>query len=413
MASVPSSTPGDNGNKGEQIRGFASCTTEVATTLFRFHNALLFQQERRQRRRVQPRHAARQVEAFMFASTAPGTGRRSASHVTRPNAAASTIHRSADRPGRRGECDLVGQRHRGRRATRAPTAPAPELSKAIAPTSRLCPIGTLRPWPPPRAGATYTFAPTNGRARGVDRDEDGAYDRTRRTRLPTRPTRSVYPSRAPTAVCSAADAEGVAATGIPPARELAASGQWVVTPSTPASDLATNGMHSSHDCGWRHNLRSDDSSRHGLDPDAAGTSGRSKTRRRTRPGITKGGDHGQSQASFGSMSRQEERLSGAASDVTPRLVVVLRRREQGPAGQCASVRFNGHRRQAALHPVGQRQRGDSCRKGGVVRLSAAASGGGGHGALAVGNVERRMSHTRLRRRRHMVSVTPGQDDGSR
>ena len=118
MPAVPFFNAGDNGFKGDQVRGFGFLHDGSVDTLFRFHNATVFNHERRnpaasrgRRRRPQRRN----VEQFMLAfdsNLAPIVGQQ----ITLTDTNAATVGARIDL--------LIAARRRGRvRSARQSTAP--------------------------------------------------------------------------------------------------------------------------------------------------------------------------------------------------------------------------------------------------------------------------------------------------
>ena len=123
MPAVPFLKPGDNGDQGDQVRGFGFLHDGSVDTMFRFHSATVFNQSGGPRLPVgftgDP--SARDVEAFMLAST-PTWRRSSASRstLTPPTAAPS---------GRASTCSIA-RAPRPASATWSPRARSPASSAA-------------------------------------------------------------------------------------------------------------------------------------------------------------------------------------------------------------------------------------------------------------------------------------------
>jgi DNA-binding beta-propeller fold protein YncE len=190
MPAVPFVNAGDNGHKGDQIRGFGFLHDGSFDTLFRFHRASVFNQNNPAGFPVAnpggfPNGAAgdplrRQVEQFMFvfdSNVAPIVGQQ-VTQSPSSNAAVTTRISLLVARAAAGECDVVvkgvlgglprgwyrlpGGTFQSDRSTEAPVSLATLQTQAGVP-------GQER---------TFTCVPPgSGERIGVDRDEDGFYDR--------------------------------------------------------------------------------------------------------------------------------------------------------------------------------------------------------------------------------------------
>src|SRR5262245_50088204 len=172
MPQIPFLTPGDNGNKGDQVRGFGFLHDGSIDTTFRFHRATVFSTTNID---------AQNLEEFMFqfdTNLAPIVGQQ----ITLTSSNAGTVNPRIDLLVQRaaaGDCDLIvkgniagEQRGAVRLASgqfqsdRASDAPLTDAQvRALAAT--------------PGQELTYTCVPPgNGRRAGIDRDEDDFLDRT-------------------------------------------------------------------------------------------------------------------------------------------------------------------------------------------------------------------------------------------
>ncbi len=184
MAAVPFFNGGDNGFKGDQVRGFGFLHDGSVDTLFRFHNAIVFNQNGINPAGI-PAGAPgdplrRQLEAFMMAfdsNLAPIVGQqitRTGSNAGVANPRLDLLRQRADA----GECDLVvkgriGGEDRGAFyvggsqfvTDRAGDAPISDTTlRALANTAG--------------QELTYTCVPPGSGARiGIDRDGDSFGDR--------------------------------------------------------------------------------------------------------------------------------------------------------------------------------------------------------------------------------------------
>jgi DNA-binding beta-propeller fold protein YncE len=172
--------PGNNGNQGDQVRGFGFLHDGSVDTLFRFHNATVFNQTAQNPGGFQNDTQRRQVEQFVLAfdsNLAPIVNQQIT--LTSTNAAITgprislLIARAAA-----GECDLTVKGNlaglqRGWYRTAAGVFQSDRASDPpINDTTLRAQVAT------PGQELTYTCVPPGSGIRvGVDRDEDGAFDR--------------------------------------------------------------------------------------------------------------------------------------------------------------------------------------------------------------------------------------------
>jgi YVTN family beta-propeller protein len=184
MPAVSFFNPGDNGFKGDQIRGFGFIHDGSVDTLFRFHNAIVFNQSPANPTGIPAGPAGdplrRQIEAFMMAfdsNLAPIVGQQ----VTRTSTNAGATNPRIDLLVARanaGECDLVAK---GRLA--GVDRGAVYIGGGDFLTDRVAdpPIvdATLRALASTSGQEiTYTCVPPGSGVRlGIDRDDDGFADR--------------------------------------------------------------------------------------------------------------------------------------------------------------------------------------------------------------------------------------------
>jgi DNA-binding beta-propeller fold protein YncE len=189
MLAVPFFNAGDNGNKGDQIRGFGFLHDGSVDTLFRFHNAVVFNQCVPGFGCINPGGFAsgaagntqrRQVEAFMLAfdsNLAPVVGQQITLTATNGATVGARINLLIARAAA-GECDLVvkgnlagedrGWQRLGTGLFRSDRGADPQLTDAAL-RAQAGTAGQER---------TYTCVPPGSGTRvGVDRDEDGFLDR--------------------------------------------------------------------------------------------------------------------------------------------------------------------------------------------------------------------------------------------
>jgi DNA-binding beta-propeller fold protein YncE len=190
MTSVPFTNPGDNGNKGNQVRGFGFLHDGSFDTLFRFHNSVVFN-------RTNPGGlpvanpggflngapgdpVRRQVEAFMLAfdsNLAPIVGQQATVTQTSDAAVSTRVALLAARAAA-GECDVVVKgvlagEARGWVRLADGTYQSDRAADAPLTLSALQAQASV-------AGQQRTFTcvpPASGERIGVDRDDDGAFDR--------------------------------------------------------------------------------------------------------------------------------------------------------------------------------------------------------------------------------------------
>ncbi len=188
MPLVPFFNPGDNTNQGDQVRGFGFLHDGSTDTLFRFHNALVFNQSGFNVDGF-PVNAAgdvqrRQVEAFMMAfdsNMAPIVGQQ----ITRTSSNGGTVDPRIDLLIQRadaGECDLVvkgriGVEDRGALYVGGGVSVGEyqfdRSNEAVITDAALRALANT-------AGQELTFTcvpPGSGVRIGVDRDTDGCADR--------------------------------------------------------------------------------------------------------------------------------------------------------------------------------------------------------------------------------------------
>jgi len=183
MAAVPFFNQGDNGFKGDQVRGFGFLHDGSVDTLFRFHNATVFNQSTLNPAGFPPGPAGdalrRQVEAFMLAfdsNLAPVVGQQ----ATLRSASGADVTQRIDLLLQRadaGDCDVVvkgrfggepqGFVYAGSGRFESDRAAAPKILDA-----------TLRALASaPGRELTYTCVPPGSGMRiGVDQDGDGLRD---------------------------------------------------------------------------------------------------------------------------------------------------------------------------------------------------------------------------------------------
>jgi len=190
MPSIPFVNPGDNGHKGNQIRGFGFLHDGSFDTMFRFHRAEVFN-------RTNPAGipvanpggflngaagdpARRQVEDFMFvfdSNLAPIVGQQVTVSPSSDAAVTARVTLLAARAAA-GECDVVvrgvlGGDTRGWVRLPAGTYQSDRVTDAPVALSALQTQAAV-------AGQERTFTcvpPGSGERIGVDRDEDGFFDR--------------------------------------------------------------------------------------------------------------------------------------------------------------------------------------------------------------------------------------------
>jgi DNA-binding beta-propeller fold protein YncE len=190
MPSVPFVNSGDNGHKGDQVRGFGFLHDGSFDTLFRFHNAQVFNQTNPAGLPVAnpggfPNGPAgdplrRQVEAFMFvfdSNLAPIVGQQATVTATSDASVTTRVELLAARAAA-GECDLVVKGvldGEARGWVRLPNGSFQSDRAADAPVS----LATLQAQASV-AGQQRTFTcvpPGSGDRIGIDRDEDDFFDR--------------------------------------------------------------------------------------------------------------------------------------------------------------------------------------------------------------------------------------------
>src|SRR5262245_3690903 len=172
MPQIPFLAPGDNGNKGPQVRGFGFLHDGSIDTTFRFHRATVFSTTNTD---------AQNLEQFMFqfdTNLAPIVGQQ----ITLTSTNASTVNPRIDLLIQRaaaGECELIVKGtiagdQRG--AFRRPDGQfrSDRASEALLSDGQVRALAAT-----PGQELTYTCVPPGNSMRaGVDRDEDGFFDRT-------------------------------------------------------------------------------------------------------------------------------------------------------------------------------------------------------------------------------------------
>jgi DNA-binding beta-propeller fold protein YncE len=216
MPAVQFFNAGDNGNKGDQIRGFGFLHDGSVDTLFRFHNAVLFNQNNPLGlpnpggfpSGTTGNTLRQQVERFLLAADSdlfPIVGQQITLTSTNSGVAGPRINLLIARAAA-GECDLVVRgavngEERGWYRTAAGTFQSDRSAEVIADAS----LRALAA----NAGQELTYSavpPGSGVRIGVDRDEDGFYDRDEiddgtdpaNPNDPTPPTATATPSSTPT-----------------------------------------------------------------------------------------------------------------------------------------------------------------------------------------------------------------------
>ena len=182
---------GDNGFKGDQVRGFGFLHDGSVDTLFRFHNATVFNQRLpasvpiRAASRTAPPATRCAARSSSSCSPSTATWRRSSASRSRSRATNGAvvgpridllIARAAA-----GECDLVvkGARRRGSAAGCARPAGRSTSDRAAEPPLER--RGAARARRHAGQELTYTCVPPgSGQRIGVDRDDDGVFDRDER-----------------------------------------------------------------------------------------------------------------------------------------------------------------------------------------------------------------------------------------
>ena len=183
MINVPFFNGGDNGHKGDQVRGFGFLHDGSVDTLFRFHQATVFNQGGINPNGI-PTNASgdvirRNLEAFMMefdSNLAPIVGQQ----ITRTDSNGATVDGRIDLLVARadaGECDLVangpvGGETRGYRYAGGVFFPDRTSEATLALAALKGAVDT--------AGERLTFTcapPGSGQRIGIDRDEDGHLDR--------------------------------------------------------------------------------------------------------------------------------------------------------------------------------------------------------------------------------------------
>jgi YVTN family beta-propeller protein len=241
---------GDNGFMGDQVRGFGFLHDGSIDTIFRFHNASVFNQTG-----LNPGGfpvgaagdpARRQVEQFMFAfdsDLAPIVGQQITLTSTNAATAGTRLDLLMARAAA-GECDLIvkgtvaaeprgayrtaGGMFQTDRAAQAPQTDAEIRAWATTPGQEL----------------TYTCVPPgSGLRAGVDRDEDGVFDSDERDAGSDPANALSQPITCAAGGSIAKPMLRVSKNADPAGNELlTVSGQWQVAPLTPAIDPIANGL---------------------------------------------------------------------------------------------------------------------------------------------------------------------------
>ena len=178
--------PGDNGFKGDQVRGFGFLHDGSIDTLFRFHNGAVFNQNRRQSRpasrRRRRRHAPPQMETFMLAfdsNLSPIVGQQATRTSTSGAAVDARIDLLIDPRQRRCVRRRREGRHRWRRTRRLlPRSRQRQYSGSTVRRTDGHRRDLARVRRVPGQELTYTCVPRlSGTRIGIDRDSDNFLDR--------------------------------------------------------------------------------------------------------------------------------------------------------------------------------------------------------------------------------------------
>jgi len=181
MPSIPFLNPGDNGFQGDQVRGFGFLHDGSIDTVFRFHNAVVFNPSGLNTNGFANDTQRRQVEQFMLAfdsNVAPVVGQQVTLNSTNASTAGPRIDLMKARAAI-GECDLIVKGTiAGEQRGWTTLLGAPDTFQSDRSADGYVNDAVLRA----RANTsgqelTYTCVPPgSGRRSGVDRDEDGTLD---------------------------------------------------------------------------------------------------------------------------------------------------------------------------------------------------------------------------------------------
>jgi hypothetical protein len=250
MPAVPFFNAGNNGFMGDQVRGFGFLHDGSVDTLFRFHQATVFDRNGANPGGI-PAGAAgdalrRQLEQFMFvfdSNLAPIVGQQ----VTLTSTNAATVGARIDLLIARaaaGECDVVVKGTvagdpRGAYRTAAGTFQTDRVAQVPLSDAAIRALAAT-----PGQEMTYTCVPPGAGVRaGVDRDEDGFFDGDERDAGSDPGSALSQPI-----ACVAGDTIGkpvvkVSKNADPAGDEsLTVQGQWQVAPLVPAIDPLANGF---------------------------------------------------------------------------------------------------------------------------------------------------------------------------
>jgi YVTN family beta-propeller protein len=177
--SVPGINAGNNGDQGDQVRGFGFLHDGAVDTVFRFHNAKLFNHTNSNTGGFTSDVQRRQVEQFILAfdsNMAPIVGQQ----ITLTSDNAATVNDRIDLLVARaavGECDLtvkgtLAGEARGWYRTAAGTFQSDRVAEVVSDAALRAQAATVG------QELTYTCVPPGSGVRvGVDRDEDTYFDR--------------------------------------------------------------------------------------------------------------------------------------------------------------------------------------------------------------------------------------------
>lgn len=179
MPAIEFINPSNNGDQGEQVRGFGFLHDGSVDTIFRFHNATVFDRSPLNPNGFANDTQRRQVEQFMLAfdsNMAPVVGQQ----ITLTSTNAATVGARIDlliASAAAGECDLtvkgtVAGEQRGAYRTAAGTFQTDRSGDPPLGDGALRAFAAV-----PGQQLTYTCVPPGAGVRvGVDRDEDGYFD---------------------------------------------------------------------------------------------------------------------------------------------------------------------------------------------------------------------------------------------